>query len=365
MQNLALSASERKAKDLVNVLMRRFAAWRLCTVVMGAFFLSLAALAPFAIPIHAQTTNGRIEGQIANGTKDAKSGSAQNLAVRLFGVDANATRPISATTQADATGKFTFSNLDTTPTTKYLLATNYGGVDYISDALAFDANQTRLPATVTIYETTTNASVVQVMQTHLIFDVRTRAFNVTQIVIAQNTSDRTLVVGSNRATLLLPILPGAQNVQFNRRDEDETTLRGDGVMTYTLPFVPGGEQIVYAYALPYTPPTYPFNLKMPFDSARVRLLVADMGGTIQSAQFAPSPPFQAPGGQKYLLSLAENVRAGTVLNATFTNLPSSIADTTRPANQSEPLVAGLVLGISALLAATLLIYPIIRRRNYA
>ncbi len=327
--------------------------------------LIATAFALFAIPVHAQAASGTIAGQIANGTKDAKPASVQNLQVRLFGIDASATHPISATTQSDPNGRFTFQNLDATPTSKYLIATNYGGVDYISDALAFEASQPRLTAEIKVFETTTDASVLQVMQTHFIFDVHTRAFNVVQIIIAQNASDRTLIPGANRATLLLPILSGAQNVQFNRQDTDQTTIRGDSVMTYTLPIAPGAEQIVYTYGLAYTPPTYQFSLKLPFDSPRVRVLLADVGGTIASQQFAPPSPFQAQGGQKYLLSIAENVRAGSVLNATFTNLPVTVADPTRPANQSEPLVAGLVLGISALLAGALLIYPIVRRRANA
>lgn len=327
------------------------------------FSFCLLALSLFAHPVQAQTPTGTIAGQIANGTKDAKPTSIQNLQIRLFGIDASATHPISATAQSDPNGRFIFQNLDTTPTTKYLVAANYGGVDYFSDALAFDASQPQLTAEIKVYETTTDASVLQIMQTHFIFDVQTRAFNVVQIIVAQNTGDRTLIAGANRATLLLPILAGAQNVHFSRQDADQMTLRGDGMMTYTLPIAPGAEQIVYTYGLTYTPPTYQFSLKLPFDSPRVRILLADVGGTIASQQFAPPTPFQAQGGQKYLLSVVENVRAGSVLNATFTNLPASIADPTRPANQSEPLVAGLVLGISALLAGTLLIYPIVRRRE--
>ena len=337
------------------------------TVLATAFTLWIVAIALilFAIPVHAQGAMGRIEGQIANGTKDAKVGSIQNIQVRLFGIDATATRPLTATTQTDANGKFSFSALDADPNTKYLLAANYGGVDYFSDAFAFEPSKSRLPATLSIYETTTDASVLHVMQTHLIFDVRTRLFNVVQIIVVQNTGDRTLVPGPNRATLSLPVLAGAQNVQFDRRDADETTIRGEGMLTYTLPFMPGADQIVYTYLLPFTPPIYPFALKLPFDSARVRILLADVGGTIQSGQFTPPSPFQAQAGQKYLLITAENVPAGTLLNATFTNLPSTVSNPTRPANQSEPLVAGLVLGISAVAAAALLIYPIVRRRKYA
>jgi hypothetical protein len=178
------------------------------------------------------------------------------------------------------------------------------------------------------------------------------------------------VRGTNTATLSLPILSGAQNIQFDQPDADQSTLRGDGVMTYTLPFMPGNDQIVYSYALPFSPPTYQLNLKMPYDSAIVRLLVADAGETITSAQFPSQSPFQAQNGQKFILNVAQNVKTGTVLNATFNNLsatasPSALSTSaaTRPANQNEPLIASVIVAIAAVLSVALLAYPILRRRG--
>lgn len=327
-------------------------------------------LSLFAIPTNAQGTTGKIEGQVTNGTKDAKPTSVQNLTVRLFGMSPGATQPFSSTVQTDTNGKFSISNLNADPATKYLLTAQYGGVDYFSDALVFDSSKTTIPAAITVYETTTDSSVLKVSQTHLILDIRQGVFNVVQIVVVQNAADRTLIRGASNATLSLPILRGAQNIQFDQQDADQTTIRGEGVMTYTLPFFPGNDQIVYSYALPFTPPTFQLDLKMPFDSAVVRLLVADVGETISSAQFPSQSPFQAQNGQKFLLNIAPSVKAGTVLNATFNNLsatatsaslPSSAA--TRPANQNEPLVASVIVAIAAVLSIVLLAYPIMRRRG--
>jgi len=340
------------------------------SVTLVAFAVLLAL---FAMPAHAQTASavGKIEGQVTNGTKDAKPASIQNLTVRMFGMTAGATQPLSSTAQTDANGKFSFSNLNSDPATKYLVTAQYGGIDYFSEALAFDGIKTTLPATMTVYETTTDLSVLKVTQTHLILDIRQSAFNIVQIVIVQNTGDRTLVQTANNATLALPVLHGAQNIQFDQQDADQTTLRGDGVMTYTLPFFPGSDQIVYSYALPFTPPTYQLNLKMPYDSAIVRLLVADVGETISAAQFPSQSPFQAQNGQKFILNLAQNVKAGTVLNATFNNLSataSSVSSSpttaaTRPANQNEPLIASVIVAIAAVLSVVLLAYPIMKRRG--
>jgi len=339
--------------------------------IFAVTLIALAVmLALFAIPASAQTTSGKIEGQVTNGTKDAKPASVQNLTVRLFGISTGASQPFSSTVQTDANGKFSISNLSADPATKYLLTAQYGGVDYFSEALAFDGIKTTLPATMTVYETTSDPAALKVSQTHLIVDIKQSAFNIVQIVVVQNPTDRALVRGTNSATLSLPILRGAQNIQFDQQDADQTTLRGDGIMTYTLPFLPGSDQIVYSYALPFTPPTYQLNLKMPYDSAVVRLLVADVGETISGAQFPSQSPFQAQNGQKFILNLAQNVKAGTVLNATFNNLSATASSTslpssaaTRPANQNEPLIASVIVAIAAVLSVVLLAYPIMRRRG--
>lgn len=340
---------------------------KLIAVILIAFAVVLAL---FTIPANAQSAGGKIEGQVANGTKEAKPTTVQNLTVRLFGVNGSASQPFSTTVQTDANGKFSFSNLNSDPATKYVLTTQYGGVDYFSDALAFDGTKATLPTSMTVYETTTDRSVLQVNQTHLIVDIRQGAFNVVQIVVLQNLTDRVLVRGTSNATLSLPVISGAQNIQFDQQDADQSTIRGDGVMTYTLPFFPGSDQIVYSYALPFTPPTFQLGLKMPYDSAVVRLLVADVGETISAAQFSSQSPFQAQNGQKFILNLAQNVKAGTVLNATFSNLSAttssvslSTSPATRPANQNEPLIASVIVAIAAVLSVVLLAYPMMRRRG--
>lgn len=322
----------------------------------------------FAVPARAQSANGRIDGQIMNGTKDAKPASVQNLNVRLFGMNSSATQPFSSTVQTDAQGRFSFPNLANDSTTKYLLTAQYSGVDYFSDPVAFDGIKTTVPTSITIYETTTDQSVVKVNQTHLIFDIQKGTFTVLQIVAAENTGDRTLVHGSSAGTLILPILSGAQNLQFDQQDIAQSTLRGDGVMTYTLPFPPGSDQIVYNYTLPFTPPNFQFKLTIPYDSAVVRLLVSDVGESIQSAQFASQSPFQAQNGQKFLLNVAPNVKAGTVLYASFSNLSATASSTAlssssnRASNQNEPVIATIIVSIAAALSVALLAYPIVRRR---
>ncbi|MGE5262839.1 MAG: hypothetical protein ACM3S0_05625 [Acidobacteriota bacterium] len=356
--------------------------------VLGALAASiLVALLFMALPLppaHAQTPTGgagKIDGQLVDGTKDANLANTAGLTITLHSAAAGATSTISQTAQADANGRFAFSNLETISSTRYLLIANYQGVDYYSDILNFDQNQTTLPVSMTVYETTTDPAAIKITQTHFVFDVQTRQFNVLQIIAVQNSTDRAYIgppgsgVGPHRTTIGLPFLAGAQNLQFDNPAADDSTLRGTESLSYTLPIVPGSDQIVYTYQLPFTPPTYNFNLKVPFDTDKFRILLADVGGTIQSTQLTAPAPFPTQSGQKFMLSSMDNVKAGTVVSASFVNLPATVADqtpsTANPAtspaatstNNNMQVVGGVVLGIAAVAALGLLAYPILRRRR--
>ena len=209
----------------------------------------LVALALLALPTpraHAQTSGqGNVQGQIVNGTKDAKPSSTAGLTVTLYVADMNAQSTITKTAQADTNGRFAFSNIQFISTTRMLATANYLGIDYASDILAFDGITTTVPASVTVYETTTDPSVVQVAQTHFVVDVQTGLLNVLEVVQVTNGSDRAFVgtdaIGPHRITLPMPILAGATDIQFESQDADATTIRGTRVLSYTLPFQPGNE----------------------------------------------------------------------------------------------------------------------------
>lgn len=345
----------------------------------------LVAMALMALPVsrvNAQTPTtgpGKITGQLVEGSKDATPDFTKDLTITLHMAPAGATSTISQTTKANTQGTFEFSNLDVVTTTRYLLIANYQGVDYFSDILNFNAAQTTMPISVTVYETTADPAVIKVTQSHFVMDVQTGTFNVLQIIAVTNSSDRTFIganpaSGPHRVTLTLPFLAGAQNIEFDNPAANDSTLRGTDTMAYTLPFSPGDDQIVYNYTLPFTPPTYAFNLKLPFDTDKFRILLADVGATIQSTQLSAPAPFPTQSGQKFILSSADNVKAGTTVQANIVNLPAQVnnpsgtgAPGSAPAatagNNNLQLIGGVVLGVAIVAALGLLLIPFLRRRN--
>ncbi len=347
--------------------------------------LIVVALAAMALPtarVEAQAAGqGKVDGQVINGTKDAKPASTAGLTVTLLSVAQGATNMITSTAQTDANGRYSFSNLSTVTTTQYLVATSYAGVPYYSDVFAFDANQTTIPVSTTVYETTTDPSVIKVAQTHVIIDVQTGVLNATEVVVVQGTSDRVLVGATadnpHGATLSVPILEGASDAQFsNPPDADGTTLQGNGVLTYTQPLYPGdnpSNSLVLHYTVPFNPPTHSFNLKLPYDSATLRILASDVGETIQATELSAPTPFLPPSGGRFIQMSGSNLKAGTTISVTMTNLPASVApapgDISSPAPTAAPtdnnlqLIGGAVLVVAALAGIGLLLYPVLRRRR--
>ncbi len=351
------------------------------TLLAASAFIALAVMlmpAPRAFAQTPTSATGKLEGQLINGTKDAKLANASSITVTLLSAAANATSVMSQTAKSDADGKFTFANLDATPSTRYLLTAQYFGVDYASDVLTFAPSQTTMTATLTVNETTNDPTVITVMQNHLVIEVQANLMNVIQIVQVVNMSDRAFVgAGSNvhRPTLLLPILSGAQDIQFENPEADASTLRGPEVMTYTMPFVPGMDQIVFNYIVPFKPPTYQFSLKIPVDIGKVRVLLSDVNAKIASTQLITPTIFPTQNGQTFLQTTADNVKAGTSVDATFSNLTgspgsastmpptgASPATSTIPGVGDNVLIGGVIIGVAAIAAIGLLVYPLMKRR---
>ena len=363
--------------------MQTFSRTRLALPIVAVF--ALLAFAVMIMPVSnvaAQATGaGKIEGQITNNTKDAKPDSAANLDVTLVTVPVSATTMLTTTGKADASGKFVFSNLDTMSTTRYFVTTNYSGVDYFSDLLTFSSPQsTTLSTTIPIYESTDDPSVVKVTQTHIVFDVQTPWLAVQEIIAMENSSDRVYVgkaAGPHRLTMTVPLLPKAIDIQFDDPNIQSTVLQGEDVLTYTLPIGPGQDQIVFQYAVPYTPPTYDMVLTLPYGSDKFGMYMPDVGATITSTQLqvAPNPMGNTPGAPAFLALSGAGFPAGTTIKATINNLPSTpVSGTLQSGNTNTPTTPAIVdnnsqiigiavLGIAAIAAIGLLAYPIIRRRN--
>ena len=194
---------------------------------------------------------GSLTGTIVNGTADAAVPHA--VEVTLHGFDGD-TEVLTETAPARADGTFTFVVTELVPGRLYVATVDYLGSLYASDIvhLTSDAPSASLP--ITIYETTTDASMVQVDRLHVL--VSAPGEGVLQIVelwILSNPGDRTVIPpeGGNGLEGTLP--EGAVNVSFDETTPGERFQVGEGSFFDNRPLPPGSGtgEWVFSYSLPY------------------------------------------------------------------------------------------------------------------
>ncbi len=218
-----------------------------------------------------------IVGQITNGTPGGEV--PEGLPVMLHTFDGEAMTGMTDGT-SDANGGFRFENVPFSPGQSFEVMVTYQDVTYFSERIAPEAGQTQLELPVTIYETTTDATTVQVEQLHLLLDFTPGAMHVVQIYILSNTGDRT-VVAEDQKGLRFHLPDGAVDVDFEDNLGGERFVRLEDGFVDTAPVPPGTGTlpVVVRYALPYQDQ---IELAVPVDypTLSADVLLPEMGVTL-------------------------------------------------------------------------------------
>jgi hypothetical protein len=139
-----------------------------------------------------------------------------------------------------------------------------------------------------------------------------------------------------------------------------------------LPIAPGKDQVLFQYAVPYTAPTYEFNLPLAYDTARFGLYLKDVGATVRTQQLsaAPNPMGTVPNAPKLISLTGDKFAVGTTIKATFDKLPAApeqagqAAPGTAPTSLPvSPQTIGLVILSAAIVSAVALLVFQMRRKR--
>ena len=296
-------------------------------IVLTAFALAVFVMGLTFILARAQTTT-RILGRVVNGTGSANPTTVANLPVTLFQMGSS--RPVTTSTQTDASGQFVFDHIDTS--TPYFLRVEYGGIKYFSDLSPKPVTATA-PITLTIFESMAMPANVKISQMHLIFDVGEKIVQGVELLVVENKSDK---------AFLLPLTTpdGASPVSF---DDPITQARvhtlPDGRVGY--PILPPGEQIAFGYTMLVKPPEDNVKLNLPYAVDTFSLLVSDLNGIkVSSPNLATRDPFTLSSGRRYLTLGGQGLASNTTVVATISNLPG--ADNIASAQLAAVAVGGVV-----------------------
>ena len=252
------------------------------TAVAGVLVVWLLAVAPASSAgTQARTSAGgrqapapvSISGNIVNGT--AGGSVPGGLTVTATEVDAGVTKQV-ATKKAPvgAGGAFKIDGFPGQAGDHFVVGTDYLGVTYSSEATPGS------PATLKIYETSTDPTVLSIPSTTLTVIIGKQGnYNVLQLLTAHNSSDRSYIGTPNPsasgppATLELPIPAGATAFSPVEGLANGLAAAPDGLVASTDPVVPGNTDVSYLYNIAVPRSGWGMSLPVVYATSNVDLLV--------------------------------------------------------------------------------------------
>jgi hypothetical protein len=334
----------------------------LVAAVAAILVVCLALLAPKALAqgVAGAAQSGVLAGTVVNGTHGNAPVTGQMVTLEQY-VSHATTQDIAHVT-TDAHGSFTFSGLDGTGATDYVLRTTYQNGQFSSGIVTL-ANGGAVEQLV-VYDTTTNDEAVSISLATILINApntQTGMVPIGVFVTFENTGHTAFVAtpgaenGKPTGLLRFALPPGATNVSLGAGFAGAQTITvGSGfASTGTLP--PGKAQLAFAYEVPYSATDYIFPYSAEYVTAQVAVLVPfDM--QVVAGDFAAQQPVEATGQRFHLLTKA-NVAAGAVARLRIRGLPQP----GEPPDLSFGQLVGVGGGLALLLALLLLVFL---RRGY-
>lgn len=234
----------------------------------------------------------------------------------------------SATAKTDAKGYFIFDSLSTAPGYNYQLETVYQEVEYYSDLLSFDADETNKSVEITVYDSTTSDEGIKVMTWHTVMHFEQGGLWVTEYFLFVNDTDRAYI-GSKE----MPAEGKRETLSFSLPRQATELQPSLGLMTCciynneegfvdTMPVLPGGREIAYSYRVDYNAGSYTFSQKVNFPTVNYDLLVEGEGSKVISDRLAIEEPLDI-GGTLFKHLSGTDLGRGDIIVAQLSGLPDA------------------------------------------
>ncbi|PKN95346.1 MAG: hypothetical protein CVU44_01305 [Chloroflexi bacterium HGW-Chloroflexi-6] len=313
----------------------------------------------------AAAPGGQVSGQISSGVGgDLPSG----LKVTLHGFDHSGDGSFSETVTVEASvgadGSYLFEGVDMPEGRAFYVSLDYAGTEYSSDAAFVQDGLNTFDLPIQVYETTTDPSVLEISQAHVLLDFTTPdVVTVIHFLVISNLGEQTVIAaGEGQPVVNFSLPQGYTNLKFEDGVIGERFLLTDGGFGDTVNVVPGeGQyQLVFAYDLPYTAPSgvsalfgggaTDLDLPLTFKATSVTLLVPE-GVTASGEGFTDSGLQSMGSGANFQMYTSGALEAGQNLVFKISGSPKAAAtvDETTGGNQN------IVIGVGALGLVLLLV----------
>ncbi len=301
---------------------------------------------------------GAISGKITNGSADSLPAGLK-IVLHVFEHDpANNQFSEVATQEAplNADGTYTFVNLPMPASRAFYVSVDYADTTYSSDPVVPKQGQSVYDLPVTIYETTTDTSVLVMDQAHILLDYSKQGvIQVVEYYVISNSGAKTVIAKKKGDSIVTVSLPkGYTNLQFEDGQLGDRYLRTADGFGDTSSITPGEQkyQLVFAFDLPYNSSfefTQPFSLNV----SALTLLVSE--GVKAEGQDLTDGGLKdmGDGGGKFQLYAAGSRKAGESLTVTVSGNSNQAAANPIPgADPTRNLIIGIgVLGLALVLGA--------------
>jgi len=288
--------------------------------------------------------------------------------VTLRAFDASFQPMMTMTNTIGTDGSYSFDLTDVQPDWVFLVSTTYNDIGFSSDAGRFDQANPELTLPVTVFNTTTDSSVVNVDQMHILVNFAAGQVQVDEFYVFSNSGTSVFVGNSGdpaAGTLQIALPEGAQNVSFQRAlgsmdstiPANEVIQTGDGwADTFPLNPGPSGINLIVSYDMPYEDSA---SLSRPihYQVTNANVIMPDTGVTVSGDGFEDLG-VQDMGGSRFATFNRAGIAPDTTLNLTLDGRPqttTAAASNVQPGNNNLDLIIG---GISLLVVGGLALFTV-------
>lgn len=278
-------------------------------------------------PVMAAPNDGSVTGQVVNKTAGGSDTSGASVMLVSFGRKEQA--PIGQqTTQADSSGRYSFSGLDRDPNIVYISVARFENVNYPSDSPFQLQDSPTAQADITVYDATNADDAIQYESLNLL--VMGDDQGVVQFMemgALLNNSDRTFVTANPQDQALARAIkfalpPGALSVQMQTGFNDQDVIPGVGGIQVTSPIPPGRHQFAMSFQVPYQGSNVDVSMQIPYPTPAYAVYLPDSGIQLQGSPLQSGGPTQL-GGQSYSMYSASNVARATMIGGQLSGLGST------------------------------------------
>ena len=306
---------------------------------------------PLSVSAHTLANNGRITGQLLDGTK--KNAPLAGQQVTLQEAQGANSRDLSTVT-SDTHGNYSFANLSTDKTISYAVYKQYQGAQYVSDVVTFANNPTQ-QVNLTVYDATTSTAKIAILQNTILMhqpDAQKGTISVSEILSFRNLDSHTYVgsfdTSKGKPNTLRFSLPGnARNLTLGTGFDGYHTAQVDLGFATDAALPPGITQFSFSYQIAYSAATYDFRYVNVYPTVDLSLLIPP---SLQvDPGFLTNAGITNSGNDSYRLYKAEALLANDEVHASLAGLPTQNSSTSAGTILNTNII-WLIVGVLILLA---------------